>query len=185
MVWFATLWFLSGRPLGGTQITPSDYPIDKVFHFGYFFGGGGLLSAAALSTKTLVPSLEHDAPDLVVLILSAVGSLDEWHQSWYPFRSGNDAGDLTADIFGALAGTLLFSAKCSLGAFSHDNLRRSAKKSGFSSPAFSTLSTANMIFLTTAIDYPNGSPHIGHAYEKVLTDVLARYHRFAEKMSTS
>ena len=34
-----------------------------------------------------------------------------------------------------------------------------------------------MIFLTTAIDYPNSSPHIGHAYEKVLTDVLARYHR--------
>ncbi|MEM9080200.1 MAG: class I tRNA ligase family protein [Verrucomicrobiota bacterium] len=34
-----------------------------------------------------------------------------------------------------------------------------------------------MTFLTTAIDYPNGSPHIGHAYEKVLTDVLARYHR--------
>lgn len=34
-----------------------------------------------------------------------------------------------------------------------------------------------MIFLTTAIDYPNGSPHIGHAYEKVLTDILARYHR--------
>lgn len=35
-----------------------------------------------------------------------------------------------------------------------------------------------MIFLTTAIDYPNGAPHIGHAYEKVLTDVLARYYRF-------
>ena len=34
-----------------------------------------------------------------------------------------------------------------------------------------------MIFLTTAIDYPNGAPHIGHAYEKVLTDVLARYYR--------
>lgn len=34
-----------------------------------------------------------------------------------------------------------------------------------------------MIFLTTAIDYPNGAPHIGHAYEKVLTDILARYHR--------
>ncbi|MEO0447478.1 MAG: class I tRNA ligase family protein [Verrucomicrobiota bacterium] len=34
-----------------------------------------------------------------------------------------------------------------------------------------------VIFLTTAIDYPNGSPHIGHAYEKVLTDILARYHR--------
>jgi methionyl-tRNA synthetase len=32
-------------------------------------------------------------------------------------------------------------------------------------------------FITTAIDYVNGSPHIGHAYEKILTDVIARYHR--------
>lgn len=31
--------------------------------------------------------------------------------------------------------------------------------------------------ITTAIDYPNGAPHIGHAYEKVLADVLARYKR--------
>jgi methionyl-tRNA synthetase len=34
-----------------------------------------------------------------------------------------------------------------------------------------------MFFLTTAIDYTNGSPHIGHAYEKVMADVIARYHR--------
>ena len=32
-------------------------------------------------------------------------------------------------------------------------------------------------YLTTAIDYVNGSPHIGHAYEKILTDVIARFHR--------
>lgn len=32
-------------------------------------------------------------------------------------------------------------------------------------------------YITTAIDYTNSAPHIGHAYEKVLTDVLARYHR--------
>lgn len=32
-------------------------------------------------------------------------------------------------------------------------------------------------FITTAIDYVNGRPHLGHAYEKVLTDFLARYHR--------
>ena len=32
-------------------------------------------------------------------------------------------------------------------------------------------------YLTTAIDYTNGPPHIGHAYEKVLADVIARYHR--------
>ena len=30
-------------------------------------------------------------------------------------------------------------------------------------------------YITTAIDYANGSPHLGHAYEKVLTDVIARY----------
>jgi methionyl-tRNA synthetase len=32
-------------------------------------------------------------------------------------------------------------------------------------------------YLTTAIDYVNGSPHLGHAYEKVLTDVIARFRR--------
>jgi methionyl-tRNA synthetase len=32
-------------------------------------------------------------------------------------------------------------------------------------------------YLTTAIDYVNGRPHLGHAYEKVLADALARFHR--------
>ena len=32
-------------------------------------------------------------------------------------------------------------------------------------------------FITTAIDYTNGAPHLGHAYEKVLADVIARYRR--------
>lgn len=32
-------------------------------------------------------------------------------------------------------------------------------------------------YITTAIDYTNGAPHLGHAYEKVLADVLARYQR--------
>src|SRR4051794_34304366 len=36
---------------------------------------------------------------------------------------------------------------------------------------------AKTFTLTTAIDYTNSAPHIGHAYEKVLADVLARYHR--------
>ena len=34
-----------------------------------------------------------------------------------------------------------------------------------------------MYYITTAIDYTNAPPHIGHAYEKVLSDVLARWHR--------
>lgn len=32
-------------------------------------------------------------------------------------------------------------------------------------------------YITTAIDYPNGPPHIGHALEKVIADAVARYHR--------
>ena len=30
-------------------------------------------------------------------------------------------------------------------------------------------------YVTTAIDYVNGAPHIGHAYEKILTDVIYRH----------
>ena len=30
-------------------------------------------------------------------------------------------------------------------------------------------------YITTAIDYVNGAPHIGHAYEKIYTDILFRH----------
>ena len=32
-------------------------------------------------------------------------------------------------------------------------------------------------YVTTAISYPNGSPHIGHAYEIIATDAIARFKR--------
>src|SRR5882757_3564813 len=32
-------------------------------------------------------------------------------------------------------------------------------------------------YITTAIDYVNGEPHVGHAYEKVIADVIARARR--------
>ena len=32
-------------------------------------------------------------------------------------------------------------------------------------------------YITTAIDYVNSAPHLGHAYETVLTDVIARFRR--------
>ena len=32
-------------------------------------------------------------------------------------------------------------------------------------------------YLTTAISYPNGAPHIGHAYEAIATDAFARFKR--------
>src|SRR5437868_11313401 len=32
-------------------------------------------------------------------------------------------------------------------------------------------------YITTAIDYVNGQPHLGHAYEKIVADVIARARR--------
>jgi len=34
-------------------------------------------------------------------------------------------------------------------------------------------------YITTAISYPNGRPHMGHAYEVVATDAIARFHRLS------
>ena len=36
---------------------------------------------------------------------------------------------------------------------------------------------AEPFYITTAISYPNGRPHIGHAYEAIAADVIARFHR--------
>lgn len=35
----------------------------------------------------------------------------------------------------------------------------------------------NKFYITTAIDYTNDVIHVGHAYQKILADALARYHR--------
>lgn len=105
-VWFVVLWFLSSGPLPGPR-TISIPHLDKVLHFGYFFGGSGLLSAALYLRDPR--NVRWDVLHLTVIAaLTATGALDEWHQSWYEFRSGNDAGDLMADFCGALAGTLVF-----------------------------------------------------------------------------
>ena len=36
-------------------------------------------------------------------------------------------------------------------------------------------------YITTAIPYANGAPHIGHAYERIATDAIARFHRLDGK----
>ena len=39
------------------------------------------------------------------------------------------------------------------------------------------MATKPRFFVTTAIAYPNGPPHIGHAYEAIATDAIARFMR--------
>jgi methionyl-tRNA synthetase len=49
-------------------------------------------------------------------------------------------------------------------------------------PAVAPVVTAkNSFYITTAIAYPNGIPHIGHAYEAIATDALARFQRLDGK----
>lgn len=39
----------------------------------------------------------------------------------------------------------------------------------------------NRFYVTTAIDYPSAEPHIGHAYQKIIADVLARWNKIKGK----
>lgn len=39
------------------------------------------------------------------------------------------------------------------------------------------MTRTNSYYITTAISYTNGSPHLGHAYEAVITDAMARFKR--------
>jgi len=48
--------------------------------------------------------------------------------------------------------------------------------SGQSLPRLNHASTSTF-YITTAINYANGAPHMGHAYESITSDVIARYHR--------
>ena len=43
------------------------------------------------------------------------------------------------------------------------------------------MSDPTKFYITTAISYPNGVPHIGHAYEAIATDAIARFERLDGK----
>lgn len=43
------------------------------------------------------------------------------------------------------------------------------------------MSGQQKFYITTAISYPNGTPHIGHAYEAIATDAIARFERLDGK----
>ena len=43
------------------------------------------------------------------------------------------------------------------------------------------MSGQTKFYITTAISYPNGAPHIGHAYEAIATDAIARFERLDGK----
>jgi VanZ family protein len=106
LAWAGTLWWLSS---GAREFPPAEgiLHFDKICHFGYFFGGAGLLSAFLFRLNAEKP----DWGRIFALCMVAgmiVGRLDEWHQSWVPNRSGDDINDFLADMVGTLCGALVF-----------------------------------------------------------------------------
>ncbi|MFT3991297.1 MAG: VanZ family protein [Luteolibacter sp.] len=106
IVWFVTLWILSSITGQDTNLPDIKFS-DKIAHFGYFFGGGGILTAYFYRRNPKNP----DWPHLLlrsVFILALIGILDEFHQTFTPGRSGNDVLDWLADVSGATCGALVF-----------------------------------------------------------------------------
>src|SRR6266571_4491909 len=92
VAWAGTIFYLS--TLTGHQVEQL-LPMkiwDKALHFAAF-GGGGLLLAAAIRISSgwswwrVIP--------VTIMVVSAFGWSDEWHQQFTPGRSGLDKGDWT------------------------------------------------------------------------------------------
>jgi VanZ family protein len=106
IAWFLALFVMSS--FSGPAIGPPPFPhFDKVAHFGYFFGGGGLLAAFLYFRRPVDPSWWRIVLT-VTLICAAAGAFDEWRQTFTPGRSGNDVSDWLADTLGGTAGALVF-----------------------------------------------------------------------------
>jgi VanZ family protein len=104
ILWLVILFVLSSFTLKGPDL-PKIPNIDKVEHFGYFFGGGGLLGAYLFRRQPERPNWKA-LIGITIGILALVGISDEIHQSFTPGRSGNDPYDWMADVLGATAGAL-------------------------------------------------------------------------------
>jgi VanZ family protein len=106
ILWFSLLSGLSAFSLPGGLNAPIDN-FDKIAHFGFFFGGSGLLCAYLYRRNPEQPNW----PKLIltaIAVIALIGALDEFHQSFTPGRYGNDPMDWLADLLGATAGALTF-----------------------------------------------------------------------------
>ncbi|MEM1085229.1 MAG: VanZ family protein [Verrucomicrobiota bacterium] len=104
LVWFGVTWWLSSAPRqfpSGLQFQASD----KVLHFGWYFGGCGLFSAALFRHRPELPAARRIL--IAVAVIAVCGIIDEIHQSTVPGRDAT-LGDFLADTSGALVGALVF-----------------------------------------------------------------------------
>ena len=106
--WFGLLWFLSSLTGAAPKLPPFPH-FDKLAHFGYFLIGGFLLTGwfftrnpAQASWKWIIVT--------AILVITAIGGIDEWHQCFTPGRCGGDPWDWLADLLGGASGCLILKA---------------------------------------------------------------------------
>jgi len=83
--------------------------LDKILHFCWFAGGGFLLANAILFRRPRVTSIWIMFV-FPIVIMSVLGVLDEFRQSFTPGRNGNDFGDWLADTLGGICGVWVANA---------------------------------------------------------------------------
>ncbi|HEY7954375.1 MAG TPA: VanZ family protein [Polyangia bacterium] len=105
LAYLGIITFLSSRT-GSSLPTWSFMKHDKVLHT-IEYGGLGFLLCRALGPHVRRPGAQVA---LAAALGLAFGVLDEFHQSFVAGRNGNDPGDMTADLTGALLGALAFFA---------------------------------------------------------------------------
>jgi VanZ family protein len=98
LIWAGVI--LVATSLPGSLIPPALSPFDKVVHFTMYGVFGALLAReASFVMGTWRAAL------IGVLLASAFGAADEWHQRFIPNRS-TELADWQADSLGALVGAL-------------------------------------------------------------------------------
>ena len=99
VAWAALIFWASSLPNPFPELPRGLWDHDKLLH-GAAYAVLGALLRGALGGGWLRPSLALVA---AVVLGTAYGASDEWHQSFVPNRS-SDVGDLAADALGAAVG---------------------------------------------------------------------------------
>jgi len=81
---------------------------DKIKHFIAYFVLGITFCLWVSNKKWFAKPVLWGA--VVVVLCTAFGIIDEYHQSFIPGRSGNDLWDLAADFIGGLASPFVYLA---------------------------------------------------------------------------
>jgi hypothetical protein len=96
--------FLFGYGTFSTGGGGPDFPHgDKLLHFAYYAAGAACVALARGVHRGRVAWADVA---FAVGVLALAGAADEFYQSFFPHRSGNDPGDFAADVVGAAAGAL-------------------------------------------------------------------------------